>query len=123
VVAKNVARPPSAHEPVAFDSPSTSLAMMRTLLSIPRPLLILLLFAAPHIRANPATLTPKDCFSGNAVQKLNISTVYAQILDNDQMGTYLNLTVLGTSSQQILGLSNASTSLGELYPRVVDLLY
>lgn len=97
--------------------------MTSTLLSIPRSLFILLLFAILHVRANPATLTFKDCFSGNVSQKFNISTVYAQILDTTQMGVYLNLTVLGVSPQQILGFTNTSTSLGELCLLYLHVIY
>jgi hypothetical protein len=65
------------------------------------------------VLALPASLQFQDCFSGNVAMKLNISTVYAQILNSPQMGTYMNLTVFGNSSEDIMGYSNQSTSLGK----------
>ncbi|KAG6813034.1 hypothetical protein H0H92_014568 [Tricholoma furcatifolium] len=67
--------------------------------------------------AHPAVASFTDCFDpdGNVTQKLDISTVYAQVLNNDDMGTYLNLTVLGTTPQPIFGFTNSSTSLATLF--------
>lgn len=81
---------------------------MRTIL--PLSLLCLLGVAL----ADPASIPFQDCFNDQASldQKLNVSTVYAQVLQNTELGNYLNLTVFGTSPQQILGLVNTSTSLG-----------
>lgn len=81
---------------------------MRTLL--PLPLLSLL----GVVLADPASLPFQDCFNepGSLGQKFNVNTVYAQVLQNADLGDYLNLTVLGTSPQDILGRVNNSTSLG-----------
>lgn len=55
--------------------------------------------------AQPASLVFQDCFSdSNATQKLQISTVYAQVLD----GGRLDLTVLGTAPVQIVRASNTT---------------
>lgn len=81
-------------------------------------LILTLLFqhAAP-VTADPATVPFTDCLDSEAsqAQKLNISTVYAQVLQNNDLGTYLNLTVLGQSPQTILGLANTSTNLCQYY--------
>lgn len=62
--------------------------------------------------ADPASIQFQDCFNqpDSLDQKFNVSTVYAQVLQNADLGSYLNLTVFGTSPQRILGLMN--TSLG-----------
>ena len=62
--------------------------------------------------ADPVSIPFQDCFDqpGSLGQKFNVSTVYAQVLQNADLGNFLNLTVFGTSPQPILGLEN--TSLG-----------
>ena len=62
--------------------------------------------------ADPASIPFQDCFNQPDALgvKFNVSTVYAQVLQNADLGNYLNLTVFGTSPQPILGLEN--TSLG-----------
>ena len=62
--------------------------------------------------ADTASIPFQDCFSSSAsvAQKFNVSTVYAQVLQDADLGSYLNLTVFGTSPQPILGL--VGTSLG-----------
>ena len=62
--------------------------------------------------ADPVSIPFQDCFNqpNSLDQKFNVSTVYAQVLQNGDLGNYLNLTVFGTSPQPILGLEN--TSLG-----------
>jgi hypothetical protein len=82
------------------------------------PSLLSLLFTllprfVPLAYADPATLAFKDCFENTAsqAQKLNVSTVYAQVLENNDLGQYLDLTVLGQSPQQIFGMTNTSGSL------------
>src|SRR3984957_20568352 len=67
------------------------------------------------VLAQPAPLPFQDCFSGNDSFKLNVSTVYGQILSIGQTERYLNLTVFGESAQSITGFSNESTSLGIFY--------
>lgn len=87
---------------------------MLNLSSMPRSLLLLLL-AVPHVLADPAIATFFDCFDHNAnvTRKLTVSTVYAQIVDNAELGPNLNLTVLGTSPQDIVGFLNTSGSLSK----------
>ena len=66
----------------------------------------------------PATLKYEDCFSpanGNISEKLNVSMVYAQILND---GSVLNLTVIGQSNVPIVGRSNDSSKLGE-FPSII----
>jgi len=70
--------------------------------------LFLSLLFSGSVLSQPATLDFQDCFSGNVTQKLNVSTVYAQIDGN----TALNLTVIGYSDIPIVGRSNSSTKLG-----------
>jgi hypothetical protein len=81
--------------------------------SLPPALALLILAFLLPARADPATVPFTDCFDSdeNLVQKLNVSTVYAQVLENRDLGVYLNLTVLGDTPQQILGTTNASGSL------------
>jgi hypothetical protein len=66
----------------------------------------------PFVAASPAVAQFDDCFSGNSSLKATVSTVYAQITDSGPLGRHLNLTVLGQSPQQIVGLANDSHSLG-----------
>lgn len=70
------------------------------------------LLATSAVLAQPATVQFRDCFSGNISQKLNISTVYAQVLHNEGKDRHLNITVLGQAGQDITGQSPESTSLG-----------
>ncbi|KAG6844527.1 hypothetical protein H0H87_006183 [Tephrocybe sp. NHM501043] len=78
---------------------------------------LLLLLLLPRALADPAVAHFTDCFDedSNQAQKFDISTVFAQVLENDGLGKYLNLTVLGSSSQPILGFTNTSTSLATLF--------
>jgi hypothetical protein len=68
---------------------------------------LLLLLLIPGVVAGPATVDFNDCFSGNISQKLSVSTVYAQVLQNE-----LHLVVLGQTPQEIDGFTNSSKSLG-----------
>jgi hypothetical protein len=72
---------------------------------------ILLPFLSETTLGQPAALDFEDCFSssGNMTEKLNISTVYAQITGDNKA---LNLTVIGQSDIPIIGRSNDSTKLG-----------
>jgi hypothetical protein len=76
-----------------------------------------LLFASScFVSAEPASISQfRDCFSGNdtaRAQKLNVSTVYAQILNPDSDDDRrLNLTVVGDSGQVIVG--QAGLNLGK----------
>ncbi|TFY69192.1 hypothetical protein EVG20_g3243 [Dentipellis fragilis] len=60
--------------------------------------------------ADPAIAPFSDCFSGNVSQKLNVSTVYAQITHSNTLGRHLNLTVFGDSPLPIEGLANNTNS-------------
>jgi hypothetical protein len=74
--------------------------------------LLLLGLASCLVTAQPATLQFNDCFSGDPAVRLNVSNVYAQLLHADQHESFLNLTVFGKTSEEIIGLSNSSSSLG-----------
>ncbi|KZP13441.1 hypothetical protein FIBSPDRAFT_960501 [Athelia psychrophila] len=61
-----------------------------------------------------------DCFSsshGNLSEKLQVSTVYAQIVDD----SYLNITIIGYSNVPIVGRSNDSTKLATLFTSIQTL--
>lgn len=83
---------------------------------------LLILLALPNVLANPLNVSFTDCFdsNGNTSLKLSISSVYAQVLEDDQQSVYLNLTVLGDSPQEIVGYSNTSLNLGELHKVAFD---
>ncbi|KAK7062337.1 membrane protein [Favolaschia claudopus] len=76
--------------------------------------LSLLLLPAPAI-ADPATIPFQDCFNGNTSMKLAVDQVYAQVLDSEGLGTYLNLTVVGSSPLDIFGFTDSSSSLATLF--------
>ena len=88
------------------------------MLSLPRSLTsFLILLVLPSVFADPATVPYKNCSGqfSNVTEQLNITTVYAQVLPNDAWGKYLNLTLIGESSQEIIGFSNSSNSLCPLH--------
>jgi hypothetical protein len=87
---------------------------------LPLALVSLLTLILPKASADPASIPFSDCFDEpeSVGQKLDVDTVYAQVLQNEEWGRYLNLTVVGTSRQDILGMSNTSTSLCESASRV-----
>jgi hypothetical protein len=72
-----------------------------------------LVFTRSVLSLQPATLPFHDCFTGNVTQKLNISTVYAQVVGDGNVDSHLNLTVFGTAGLPIMGSSNDSLNLGE----------
>lgn len=82
---------------------------------------MLLSFALPllwfiGVVAQPATLQWNDCFTGsNTSHKLNLSTVYAQVLPTAH-GALLNLTVLGETPQTILESSSGSNPVASKPP-------
>lgn len=93
---------------------------MSSLLNLPSTLTyFLFLLLLPHAFADPATLDFTNCSqsakSANSTQQLNITNVYAQILPSDVFGTYMNLTLIGESAQEIAGFSNTSNSLCVLH--------
>jgi len=67
-------------------------------------LLVLLIFVHPSL-TQPATLAFDDCYTGDAVRKMSVDTVYSQIIDDQA----LNITVLGDTAAAIV---NSNTSLG-----------
>lgn len=81
--------------------------------------LFLSLLFSGSVLSQPATLDFQDCFSGNVTQKLNVSTVYAQIDGN----AALNLTVIGYSDIPIVGRSNSSTKLATLFTSMSTLTF
>lgn len=89
-----------------------------------RSFLVVLVFLLNYhlVVAQPSTLQSIDCFSGtNSSVKLNISTVYGQVITDDRLGTHLNLTVFGNSSQNIVGAASSTLPLCEIllfYSRV-----
>ncbi|KAF9057834.1 hypothetical protein BJ165DRAFT_1423835 [Panaeolus papilionaceus] len=88
-------------------------------LQLPSTLLLLLISLLPStVLADPANLPFTDCFDEpeSIDQKLNVTTVYGQVLQNQEWGSYLNLTVLGTSPKDIVGVvANQSSSLATLF--------
>lgn len=80
-----------------------------------RAVILLITLALPLVLADPATLAVDDCFdkAGNHSTKLNVSNVYAEVVHDDSLGTYLNLVIIGNSPQDIIGFSNDSTNLGQ----------
>lgn len=96
--------------PAASSCLCSSKSMRRTLTSSLFALIIALL---PLTYADPLLIPFEDCFdeSDSLAQKFLVDTVYAQVLVNEEWGNYLNLTVLGTSPQPIVGLPNGSSSL------------
>ena len=72
---------------------------------------LLLSFLAISVIATPATLPFTECTAGNAIDpslKINVSTVYGQIVTDDALGRHLNLTVIGNTGQEITPISNAT---------------
>ncbi|GLB34183.1 putative transient receptor potential (TRP) ion channel [Lyophyllum shimeji] len=91
---------------------------MSSFLSITNALSTLLIsLLLRSVLADPAIAPFTDCFDedSNPSLKLEISAVYAQVLDVPDKGTHLNLTVLGRSPQVIEGFTNTSTSLATLF--------
>lgn len=86
-------------------------SLLPTLLGLNIGLLVFLA-TLPVGNASPAEPTFTDCFSGNNSLKLSVQTIYAQIADNTALGHHLNLTVIGQSPQEIVGLANGSQALG-----------
>ncbi|KAK1224510.1 hypothetical protein PQX77_012589 [Marasmius sp. AFHP31] len=69
------------------------------------PFLILLLNFINPVLSDPASLPFNDCFDsrrGNASQKLTVSQVYGQVIETSDRESYLNLTVIGSTPQEIL---------------------
>lgn len=66
--------------------------------------LLFLLFINP-VHSGSATLSFNDCFDsrrGNLSQKLTVSKVYGQVFETVEDVSYLNLTVIGITPQEIL---------------------
>ncbi|KAJ7098614.1 hypothetical protein B0H15DRAFT_821497 [Mycena belliarum] len=62
------------------------------------------------VLADPASLAFADCFSGNVSVKLTVDEVYGQVLNSAQLGTYLNLTVIGSTPQPIVEFADDPTA-------------
>ncbi|THU88926.1 hypothetical protein K435DRAFT_729542, partial [Dendrothele bispora CBS 962.96] len=79
-------------------------------------MLFLLLFPFfSLVAADPATLGWSDCFAGtNTSVKLTVNSVYGQVTPTDS-GSYLNLTVLGTTPETIYNSVNGSSKLATLF--------
>ncbi|KAJ7265373.1 hypothetical protein B0H12DRAFT_1100516 [Mycena haematopus] len=84
-------------------------------LPAPMSLALLSLLLLRPVFADPASIPFEDCFSGNASMKLAVDEVYGQVLTSSQLGTYLNLTVIGSSPQEISGFADSSSSLATLF--------
>jgi hypothetical protein len=97
--------------------------MSRSSLFLPRSLIFFVLFFVLD-RTNAVVVPFSDCFDApnNLQNKLNVSTVYAQVLSDEQHGTVLNLTVFGSSPSQIIGLTNDSGSLGKFVEDILRVL-
>ena len=77
--------------------------------ALPRLLLVITLTLPylPHAFAQPAIVQFQDCFSSsNTSIRLDVSTVYAQVLSYSSGGSYLNFTVIGSSPQEIVESTN-----------------
>lgn len=75
------------------------------------PLFLIHLLLLDLVVAQPARLPFTDCFSGNADQKLEVSDVYAQILDHPSPDMSMKLALFGSVSQEIVGSENSSQRL------------
>ena len=85
--------------------------------------LVFALVGISETAAQPAVLRYQDCFSGsNTTQKLNISTVYGQLLEESH-ATYLNLTLIGSTPGTILEASNSSDPVASKSILYVEQLY
>jgi hypothetical protein len=61
------------------------------------------LWLCSFVIAEPATVLFKDCFSGHDDQKMTVSTVYAQVFNNEGPNRHLNLTLIGDTKQEVVG--------------------
>ncbi|EIW76183.1 hypothetical protein CONPUDRAFT_110955 [Coniophora puteana RWD-64-598 SS2] len=88
-------------------------------LALPTHLVALLLaLQLPfHALAQPAVLPFFDCFAGNQSAKLSIDTVYAQLIQQQQ----LNLTLVGSAANQVVCQSN--DSLATLFTEATTLTF
>jgi hypothetical protein len=77
-----------------------------------RHLFPLFAFLFSEISAQIAIPRSSDCFTGNVSLKLDVSTIYAQVITSESLGRQLNLVLLGESPQVIQGTANGSSDLG-----------
>ena len=100
-------------------SPISSLSPLSRLSNLRRICIFITVSSLTHTTlAQPASLPFNDCTSGNAYapsQRINISTVYGQIVDNDGFGKQLDLVALGNAGQTILPISNDTGLLCAFY--------
>ncbi|KAH9938110.1 uncharacterized protein B0H18DRAFT_1080908 [Fomitopsis serialis] len=87
---------------------SSSRGLLACFLSRVLLLLCLCLIRVPSSYAQPAQLQYEDCYyQSNTSLKFDISTVYAQVLDEaNSEGKYLNFTVLGETPKSVMKSSN-----------------
>ncbi|KAG7097414.1 hypothetical protein E1B28_004761 [Marasmius oreades] len=81
-------------------------------------LFLLLLLFSNTVLSDPASLSFKDCFDssrGNASQKVTISKVYGQVFKTFEDESYLNLTMIGSTPQEILDTSDEGGNLATLF--------
>ncbi|KAH9482301.1 hypothetical protein JR316_0004399 [Psilocybe cubensis] len=85
---------------------------------LPPVLLYITFVLIPSVIADPISIPIQDCFDdsqSSSSQKFDVNTVYGQVLQNEEFGRYLNLTVIGNSPQDIVGSTNRSGSLATLF--------
>ena len=104
--------PPDRCTKSLWAHPSRAMRSLLPTLLAPNIGLLAILATLPLGHASPTEPIFTDCFAGNNSLKLSVSTIYAQIADNAVLGHHLNLTVIGESPQQIVGLANGSQALG-----------
>lgn len=74
-----------------------------------RLILVALASLTATSHAQPAPLSFSECTGGNPIDpslKINISTVYGQVVSNNNLGRHLNLTLIGNTGQTIIPVSN-----------------
>ncbi|OCB87545.1 hypothetical protein A7U60_g5450 [Sanghuangporus baumii] len=84
----------------------------------PLSVVAVLLFLSRFVIAQPATLAFSECTVGNAIDpslKINVSTVYGQIVTNDNLGRHINLTVIGNTGQTLEPINNATSLLSTIF--------
>jgi len=79
-------------------------------------LISVLLCLIPFTIADPAQLRFSDCAASttNSSRKFNVETVYGQVL-HDEATPYLELVVIGSSPEEIVGYYDGGTKLGAFH--------
>lgn len=74
-------------------------------------LFLVLFLGSSGVVGQPAVVQYEDCFTGPATaQKLNVSTVYAQVIQEPSGHARLDFTLFGTTPQRILKSSGDPTN-------------